>query len=152
MKLFLWLLSIAAFVAIWVTLLRPWLKTQSFAAPFFARIEPIEIMLWSKSETILWARFQAIVGALLATLAGLGTIDLSPVKAILPDTLKPYADLVPLIITLSGFVSEALRRNTSKPLAVVAAPVDAPGTLAANARVEQANASAVATVEAAKVT
>src|SRR6266576_5965272 len=64
---------------------RSWLKTKPWASGFFSAIEPWEIFLYKKSETILWARFKMLVGSLLTILTVLGEIDLTPVMPLVPE-------------------------------------------------------------------
>lgn len=142
------LLVLAALVVAYALWVRPWLRTKSWARGVFALIEPIELALWMKSETILWARFQMLVGLLIPLLQFIGAIDLTPYLAVIP------ADLVPWLIAgiaLAGFITEQLRKDTTKPLEVVAIPQAAP-TEVKEAVIEAAvaNAEAVNAVERAK--
>ena len=103
---------------------REWLKTKSWAQGFFAWIEPIEIVLFRKSETILFARLKMFTGMLLMILSQIGTIDLTPFMPFVPDQWEPYVratfNLMPLIITFVGWMDENLRKTTTKPIELVA--------------------------------
>jgi hypothetical protein len=155
MKILISLMIFVALVAVWVAWLRPVLRTKPWAQGFFAAIEPIEITLWRKSETILWARLKMVVGVVLTILTQTQAIDLSPIMPFVPDQYEPLVkmafNLMPLIITVVGWVDEQLRKDTTKPLVIVETPQDAPPAVAAAvAKVDAANASAVAVVDAAK--
>ncbi|MDB5554439.1 MAG: hypothetical protein JWL86_4423 [Rhizobium sp.] len=52
MKLLAAFLAITAFVALYVVWLRPWLRDKPGAAWFFRFFEPVELLLWHKSESI----------------------------------------------------------------------------------------------------
>ena len=154
MKILIGLAVICALIALWVVVLRPWLKKQAFAAGFFAWIEPFEIALYKKSETILWARTKVVIGVALTALTQAGMIDVTPFLPLVPEHYQGLVQvafgLLPMIISAIGMVDERLRNVTTKPIEVVAAPAAASATIAANVAVEQTNAQAVATIEAAK--
>lgn len=151
MTLLIWLAALTAAVALYVTLVRPWLRAQPVAKPFFDFIEPMELALWKKSETILWARFLQLVG-LVSTLAGVfGAIDWTIITPLVPDQYQKFMPLIPLILSVIGGVTEKLRKDTTKPLEVVAVPENAPAEVKdAIAQVEATNAAAVAEVKEAK--
>jgi hypothetical protein len=132
---------------------RSWLKSRPWAAGFFAKIEPVEITLWRKSETILWARFQQVLGIVLTLLTQIGTLDLSPLFPLLPDQYKWLPSCLPLIITVVGKISEWQRLSTTKPVELVEVPdkVSA-GTAAAlqEAEVTKENAVIAVAVDAAE--
>lgn len=113
------LIGLAAFVALYVVWLRPWLRDKPWAQGFFARVEPVEIVLWRKSESILWARFLQAVGLVVPLLQFIGAVDITPYLAIVPDGYAPY---LLLVIFVAGQIGERLRKDTTKPLDVVAAP------------------------------
>jgi hypothetical protein len=145
---FLIILAIIAGLIIFYALKgRAWLKTKPWAQGFFALIEPVEIVLFRKSETILFARLKMLTGLLLMILSQIGTIDLTPFMPFVPDQWEPYVraafNLLPLIITLVGWMDENLRKTTTKPIELVAVPD----------KVAEANpkiADAIATAEVAK--
>lgn len=102
---------------------RKWLKSKPWAQNFFAKIEPIEIMLWKKSETILWARMQQVGGACMLFLHLIGVADLTPFVGFLPPKYQPWLSAAPaMAISLNGLICEIQRRDTTKPLALVALP------------------------------
>lgn len=107
---------------------RQWLKRQSWTAGFFAWIEPIEIALFKKSETILVGRLLWI-GSLLVTFYDmaavfLSSLDLTPVTTRVFDFLHVAPDLRSVVttaaITVIGLLINWLRKRTTKPLEVVA--------------------------------
>jgi hypothetical protein len=134
-------------VAFYVALLRPWLCKQPWASGFFDAIEPIERNLWLKSETILWSRYLAALGAALTAAANIDPTLVSMLIGVLPDQYQWVGKFLPLTLTLFGMMGERLRRDTTKPLAVVAMANDAPPEVkAAVARAETANQVAAAVV------
>lgn len=135
---------------------RAWLKSKSWAQGFFAWIEPVEIFLFKKSETILWARLKILTGLLLTAMTQLGAIDLSPLWPFVPDEyegpIKIVLNLLPLAITLIGMIDEKLRNSVSAPIELVAlAEKDkTPEVVQAVAAAEVAKVEAVAVVAEAK--
>jgi hypothetical protein len=132
---------------------RGWLKSKSWAEGFFAFIEPVEIFVFKKSETILFARLKIIVGAVLMLLTQIGSIDLTPIMPLVPEQYQPYVNfgfnLIPLVISCVGFLDERLRNTTTKPLELVSVSEK---VIAENPRVAEAVAMADATkVEAVAV-
>ena len=124
LETFIWiLLGFIAFVIIYVVFLRNWLKERTWAKGFFAWIEPYEIALWRKSETILWARFLIVLGLIPPILEQLGELSGSGIERFLPEK---YQALWTLSFTVIGVVNEFLRRSTTKPLEIVALPESAP--------------------------
>jgi len=95
-----------------------------WAAKWFAFWEPIEIKLWRKSETILFARFKMLVGALLTLLTQMQYIDISPVMPFFPEKWRSILEFLfaclPLTLTLLGMMDERLRWVTTKPVELVA--------------------------------
>lgn len=134
---------------------REWLKSKPWAAGFFAAIEPLELALYKKSETILFARIKILSGLLLTLLTQLGTIDLTPLMPIIPDKHRGLVqilfNMLPMAVTLVGFMDERLRNTTTKPLELVALPDNKPlppAVADAVAIAEQAKIEAVAEVKA----
>jgi len=125
---------------------RAWLKSKSWAQPFFDWIEPIELVLFKKSETILFARLKILTGLLLAVLTNLGTIDLTPIMPFVPEKYQGWLhiafNLAPLMLSVVGWMDEQLRKRTTLPIEVVAVPDK---TIAENPKVAEAVAMAVAT-------
>lgn len=148
----LWLIGGAAVVVIvLVVWVRPWLRTKPWAQGFMAWIEPIEIMLWRKSETILFARFKMIVGVLLTVLTQAGSIDITPLMPFVPDKyegiLRLAFNMLPMTLTLLGALDEQLRKDTTKPLEIVALPqIKPPEVAAAVAEAEATKVAAVAVI------
>lgn len=126
MKTFIVLGLVSAFILWYALWGRAWLKSKPWAAGFFAWIEPIEITLYKKSETILLARLKMLIGVLLTVLTYLGTIDLTPLMPFVPDEweplLKSLFNLIPLTLSLLGLIDEKLRNQTTAPVEIVAAP------------------------------
>lgn len=149
------LLVLAVLLAVYALWGREWLKSKPWAAPFFAWIEPIEIALFQKSETILFARLKIVTGALLTLLANLGTVDLTPLMPFVPEKWQPYVhaafNFLPLIISAVGWMDEQLRKKTTKPIELVAVPAAAVTSevAVAIAQADEAKEQAVATVKAA---
>lgn len=119
------ILSLLIALLLWYTIWgRAWLKTKPWAKGFFDWIEPIEIKLYKKSETILLARLKVATGVLLTVLTYLGTIDLTPLMPFVPDqyegVLRAAFNLLPLTISLLGLADEKLRNQTTLPVELVA--------------------------------
>lgn len=149
------LAALAAALLIYAVWGRPWLKSKPWAAGFFAAIEPLELALWKKSETILFARLKMAIGAVLMCLAWMGDIDLTPIMPLVPAQYQAYVhtfvNMLPLLITVVGWMDEQLRKTTTKPLEVVALPDALPADVAdAVAKAEAAKFEAVAVAVEAK--
>lgn len=161
------LVVVAVLVASYVLYVREWLQRREkeqeaapngpqWAVRWFDFWEPIEIYLWRKSETILFARFKVFLGASLTLLTQIGTIDLYPIMPFFPDKYRPFLEFafncVPLLITLVGLMDEKLRRDTTKPLELVAIREEnvPPEVREAILKAELAKRQAVETVAEAK--
>lgn len=149
------IIVIACLVLLYALGGRAWLK--SLLPGVFAVIEPIEIALWKKSETLLVGRALWVGGFLVTaydTLAVFAVnLDWTPLTSRL--LAKVPEDMRGLVVSggigLLGLLIGWLRKRTTKPLEIVAVPEDAPREVAMEiARVENANAAAVATVADAK--
>lgn len=154
------LIIIAALVALslWYALFgRKWLLTRPWAEGFFRFVEPVELALFKKSETILVGRLLWLGGGLVTlydTLAVFASsLDLTPLTAHLlywiPEDMRGLA--VSAFIAAIGLLVNWLRMRTSKPMEIVSLPIDTPREIAAPA--EQAVAAseqAVATIQAAQ--
>ena len=141
------LITVGAVVLLWYVLGgRAWLKSKPWADGFFAAVEPIEILLYRKSETILWARLKMLVGVVLTVLIYLGSLDLTPIMPFVPEQyhaqVQALYNLLPMLITLVGMADEKLRNTSSKPIELVALPDK---VVAENPMVAQAVAAADAT-------
>lgn len=132
MRVLFWVIAVLlAMASFYIIVGRPWLKRQAWAAPFFDFIEPLEIRLWQKSETLLAARLLswgagmvAIYDAVSVFAAPLIGLDWTPVTAQLLIHIQP--EMRPIVVTsafsLLGALIEWLRRCTTKPLELVAVP------------------------------
>lgn len=133
---------------------RSWLKTKSWADGFFAKIEPIELLLYKKSETILFARLKVLSGVVLMVLTQLGEINLAPIMPFLSEKHQGYLNfffnLLPLIISVMGMMDEKLRNQTTKPIELVALPEAEKAKPEVAAVIAQAEASKAEAVAVAK--
>lgn len=142
--------------ALW---LRPWLKTKPWAEGFFAWVEPAELALFKKSETILVGRLLWVGGLFVSVYDGLAafarSLDMTPLTTRVLDFLQVPQDMRSL--TLSAFLTGIgltinwLRVRTTKPLELVAVQEStAPAEVkVAIAQADEAKEQAVATVKAA---
>lgn len=157
MKTLLILAVLTALLLLYAVWGREWLKSKAWAQGFFAFVEPIEIALFKKSETILFARLKIAAGLLLTLLTQLGTIDLTPLMPFVPDQyegiVRTAFNMLPLVITAIGWMDESLRNKTTKPLELVAIPEAkiTPELAETIAVADDAKAMAVAAVAEAKV-
>lgn len=137
---------------------RDWLKSKPWAQGFFEWVEPFEILVFKKSQTILVARMLTGLGAILTFLTQIGSIDVTPILPLVPEK---YATLVqigfgclPLLISGLGFIVERLRNTTTKPLELVAVPdkvvAESPKLTEAVAMADATKAEAVQAVVEAK--
>jgi hypothetical protein len=151
------ILAILAVILTWYALWgRAWLKDKPWMKPFFDWIEPIEVVLYKKSETILFARMKMVTGLLLAALTSMGEIDLTPIMPFVPEkyqgVIHVLLNLTPLMLSIVGWMDERLRNRTTKPVEIVAIP-DAKLTPEAARAIDAADVAkdrAVAAVEQAK--
>lgn len=146
---------ISILIALYVVWFRPWMRTTGWGVRFLNWVEPIERVLWWKSETILWARLQMVTGLLLTLLTQAGSIDITPLMPFVPDAYEPLVKVIwnalPLTITIMGWINERLRKDTTKPLEIVAMRTDAPVEVkVAAAEAELKSAEAVEAVKDAK--
>lgn len=119
---------IAVLAILYAVVGRAWLKNRPWTAKFFAAIEPYELALFKKSETILVGRLLWVGGLLVTFYDGLAifvsSLDLTPVTTRLFD----YAQIPPdmrgvattAFITGLGYLINWLRKRTTKPIEVVA--------------------------------
>lgn len=154
-KSFVWFTAFFfTFLALWVTVIRPWARRQTMFAGFFALIEPIELALWSKSESILWARALALFGGIYELLIQISAIDITPFIGFLPEEYRGYVSfaiqVLPLVVSAVGFVQEKLRRDVTKPIQAVAVSSTAsPEVQAAVAKIDATNVVAVDAIKSA---
>jgi hypothetical protein len=134
---------------------REWLKTKTWAQPFFAWVEPIEILLFKKSETILFARLKVFGGVALTYLVQASQIDWTPILPFIPEKYHFFVNAaissLPLLLSLLGVADEKQRYTATKPIELVAVPeakitAEVAETIAV---ADMAKAEAVAAVKAA---
>lgn len=147
------------FVLAYALALRPWLKKQAWARGFFTTIEPAEIALFKKSETVLVGRLVWLCGLIVTAydgfLAYFSSINFEPVTTRVMDFLHIPPDMrsftLSAVVTALGLMIVRLREMTTRPLEVVAAPESLPpAAAAAVARAEVTKDAAVAAVQEAK--
>lgn len=154
------LVTIALAGVLYALILRPWLKKQSWAQSFFAWIDPIELALFKKSETILMGRLLWVGGLIVTAYDGLAlfvhSLDITPLTTRFFDWLSIPPDLRNLsataIIGIIGLLINRLRKTTTKPLELVAVPDTKlpPAAAQAIAQAEVAKEQAVQAVAVAK--
>lgn len=151
-----WLAVAVALAMAWSLWGRDWLKGRGWrwSDAFFAWIEPIEIALFKNSKVIFMARLKMLTGLLLTLGTQLGSVDITPIMPFVPDAWEPTVqflwNLLPLGLTIIGWMDEQLRKQTSLPLEVVAAPEVVKANLPEVQKMEEAKADAVAAVESVK--
>lgn len=156
MKFIFWLAVIVALGMLWSLWGRNWLKARGWgwSDAFFVWIEPIEIRLFKNSKTVFIARLKVLTGVLLTAGTNLGAIDIMPLMPLVPDAWEGAVHLawnmIPLSLSLLGLMDEYLRRQTTEPLEVTAAPEAVKAALPEVQKMEQAKTEAVAAVEVAK--
>lgn len=153
MKIIIIIAVICVWFSAYVVWIRPWLRKKIWAQPFFAAIEPIEIALWGKSETILRARAKMALGIILTTLTQIGTLDITPLMPIVPEDYRTMVtvafNLIPMIITIGGWMDEKMRDDTTMRREMVAVPMNAsPEVKAAVVEAKVANEVAAAIIAA----
>lgn len=135
----------------YVTWFREWLKNRPWpwSQRYFEWIEPIEIALYRKSETILWSRFLIFMGLLPTVLDQFQLLNVPGLIEFLPDDWEKWASLS---FTVCGIVSELLRRGSTKPLEIVELLETgmSPKVAVAVAKAETAKVNAVVAIEKAK--
>lgn len=153
MKTLIILTAITGLLLLYALAGRAWLKSKPWAQGFFGWVEPLEILLFKKSETILFARLKMLTGLLLMLLSQIGTIDLSPLMPFVPEQYQGIVrvafNFMPLIITAVGYMDESLRNATTKPIELVAVPEVGltPEVKVAIAQADEAKDQAVAVVK-----
>lgn len=151
MTVFLLIVAVILGVSLWYALAgRAWLKSKPWSAGFFAWIEPAEIALFRKSETILIGRLLWF-GSLLVTFydsfaVWASSLDLTPITTRVFDALHVPNDIRGIVVSAGlaaiGFIVTWLRKRVTMPIELVAVP-DA--KVASNPRVAEAVAMADAT-------
>lgn len=123
-------LIILGLVMAYALAIRPWLKTIPAAQRFFAWIEPFERNLFKKSETVLVGRLVWLSGAIVTLYDGATTyfagLNWEPLTTRIFDLLHIPQDMRGLAAgaaaTGLGLAIVSLRKRTTKPLELVAAP------------------------------
>jgi len=139
---------------------REWLKAKpwGWSVAFFAWVEPIEIFLFRKSETILFARLKFVGGIALTYLTQASQIDWTPILPFIPEKYHIYVNAaissLPLVLSLLGAADEKQRLTTTKPIELVAVPdkvvAETPALAKAVAVADATKVEAVAAVAEAK--
>ncbi len=151
------LLALITVLLLWYAIAgREWLKSKPWGKAFLAWVEPVEILLFKKSETILLARLKIVSGFVLTLFTQVGAIDITPLMPLVPDKYRHLAqtafNFIPLSISLLGWVDQSLRYATTKPVVLVAIPdklvASVPAIANAVAAADAAKAEAVAIVKA----
>jgi hypothetical protein len=107
---------------------RAWLKSKSWTAGFFTWIEPFEIAIFKKSESVLVGRLLWIGGLFVtgydSIAVFISSLDLTPLTTRILDGLHIPSDMRGLTVTafvaMMGRLILWLRKRTTKPLEVVA--------------------------------
>jgi hypothetical protein len=158
---FLIIAAILAALLLWYAMKgRAWLKKQPWAQSFFAWIEPIELALYRKSETILVGRLLWVGGLFVTFYDAIafyaGSLDLTPITTRLFNWLGIPPDMQNLSVTafigVLGLLINWLRKRTTKPIELVEAPENSlpPAASLAVAQAEVAKDQAVQAVAEAK--
>lgn len=149
------LVCLIVLYAMW---LRPKLKTTAWGARFLAWVEPVEVTLFKKSETILMGRLLWVGGLFVSLYDGIATfahsLDMTPLTTRILDLFHVPQDLRGL--TVSGFLMAIglminnLRSKITKPLSLVEVPESkiTSEQAAAIERADVVTAEAVQTVKA----
>ncbi len=151
------LLIIAGPILLYALVIRPWLKKQTWAQGFFEKIEAIETTLYKKSETVLVGRLVWVGGFIVSAYDSIAefakSLDLTPLTTRIFDFLHIPPDMRGLAASASlmglGLLMVRLRKTTTKPLELVAAPEKTtPVVQAALAQADVAKEQALAAVKA----
>lgn len=121
-------LIILGLILAYALALRPWLKKQVWAQKFFAWIEPAELALFKKSETVLVGRLVWLGGIITAGydmfVQYFSGLNWEPLTTRVMDFLHIPPDMRGLtlsaFVTGLGFAIVSLRKKTTKPLEQVA--------------------------------
>lgn len=105
---------------------RAWLKTKSWAQGYFSVVEPVEIALYKKSETILVGRLLWLGGSLVTiydvAAVSFSSLDLTPVTsrvlARVPEDMRGL--VVSATFAAIGLLISWLRKRTTQPIEITA--------------------------------
>lgn len=105
---------------------RRWLKTKSWAQGYFNFVEPIEIALYRKSETILVGRLLWLGGSIVTlydtAAVSFSSLDLTPLTSRV--LAKVPEDMRGLVVSASfaalGLLMNWLRKQVSQPIEITA--------------------------------
>lgn len=121
------LIDIIIVIVVYALWGRPWLKKQAFAQPFMNWIEPIELTLFKKSETILLGRLLWVGGLFVTFYDSIAmfasSLDLTPLTTRIgnflhiPDDMRGLAATA--FIVAIGRAITWLRAQTTAPLELV---------------------------------
>jgi len=153
-------ITIVVLIALYAIVGRHYLKKQPWAQSFFAWVDPLELALFKKSETILVGRLLWIGGALVTFYDGLAvfvhSLDITPLTTRIFDWLQIPPDMRNLLATafigIVGLLINRLRKTTTKPLELVAVSSSTvtPEVAQTMAAAEEAKQEAVQAVAEAK--
>lgn len=153
---------IVAALFLYAIVVRPWLKTQPWAVNFFAWVEPLELALFKKSETILVGRLLWVGGLFVTFYDGIAvffqTLDLTPITTRILDAMHIPTDMRGLTVTAfiaaMGRLITWLRDRTTQPIELVAVSdkqvAENPHIAEAIAMADSTKAEAVQVVASAK--
>jgi len=154
-------LAIIGLLLLYALGLRRWLKNNGYAQQFFAWIEPAEIALFRKSETVLVGRLVWLGGLIVTIYDGITTyfigLNWEPLTSRVMDFFHIPPDLrsftLSAAVTGIGLAIVRLRKTTTKPLELVSTSDAniAPAAAKAMAKAEIAKDQAVAAVAEAKL-
>jgi hypothetical protein len=123
-------LFIVGALMLYALVIRPWMKKQAWAQAWFAWVEPIELAVFKKSETVLAGRLVWLSGFVVAAydaIAAFATqLDLTPLQTRIFDALHIPPDMRALATSATimgiGLAMVKLRKTTTRPLELVAVP------------------------------
>lgn len=159
MKILIFLTVLTVIVALYVTIARPLMRKTEWFKPFFANpvTEWIELTFFRKSETLMWARYNMALGTVVTTLQSFGAIDITPLITVLtfvlPENYRWIAQAIaagwPMVFSVLGVIGELQRRDTTKPLDLVAVPESVKADPAMAAAEQQRETATAISVEVA---
>lgn len=154
-------LTIIGILMLYALVIRPLIRRTTWGAALLDKIEAFEIAAYKKSETVLMGRLVWIGGLIVSAYDALAEfvkqLDLTPLTTRIFDVLHIPPDLRPLTMSAAvmglGLAIVRLRKDTTKPLALVAAPAPnklPPTAAAAVEQAEVAKQQAIAAVQEVK--